>query len=994
MPIRLDIKKKLSVSSERVKSVDIHPTESWALAALYSGNVTIWDYESGSNVKTFEVSELPVRCAKFITRKQWFVASSDDMRLRVYNYNTMEKIKDFEAHSDYIRYVEVHPTLPYFLTSSDDMTIKCWDWDRGFDCTQLFEGHAHYVMMVKFNPKDTNTFATASLDRSIKVWGLGSPLPHYTLEGHERGVNCIDYYPSGDKPYILSGADDRTVKIWDYQTKSIVHSLDGHSHNICAVLFHPKLPLICSASEDGTVRLWQSTTYRAETTLNYGMERAWALAATRETTKLAIGFDEGCVVVELGSDDAVVSMDGTGKVVWAKNNEIQTTNVRGLAGGDDDDALPDGERLPVVPRDLGACELYPQSIKHNCNGRFIAVCGDGEFIIYTAQALRNKAFGQAIDFVWSATGTGDYAIRESANRVKFFKNFKESKAIKPATASADGLFGGHLLGVKGGDSAVLFYDWDSGEFVRKIDVAPKEVYWSDSGNLVLIATEDSAYVLSYNAAVTASAIAMGQVNPEDGVDGSFDLLFEINDTISSGEWVGDCFIYCNNAGRLNYSVGGKIQTLVHLDTNSSGATMHSVLGYLAKEDRVYLVDKSLNIVSYRVMLAVLQYQTAVMRGDFDAANELLGGIPESEYTTIARFLEAQGFKEEALEVTTDDDHKFDLALELGKIDIAHELMNQTPAEEKNSIDTMTKWKKLSDAALKISDFDLTEACSLASDDFPGLLLLYSAIGNFEGMENLAKMALEKGKTNIAFVSYLLTGNVEECANLLVATNRLPEAAFFARTYLPSRVDEIVSLWKSDLSKVSETAANSLAGPATNPELFPDSDVALQVEQMFLAQREATKATGIAASDYPTAKEDLNLDLIALVKSQGGGAPAQPPPPAPAAVAPPPPPPPAPAADGGDDTAAAAEAEKAAQAKALEEARLAQEAALAAAEAEKAAQAKALEEARLAQEAEAARIAAEEAAAAEAARIAAEEEEKALAEAKAAEDNMDDFGEDW
>jgi len=45
------------------------------------------------------------------------------------------------------------------------------------------------------------------------------------------------------------------------------------------------------------------------------MEGEWALAATRETTKLAIGFDEGCVVVELGSDDAVVSMDGTGKVV-------------------------------------------------------------------------------------------------------------------------------------------------------------------------------------------------------------------------------------------------------------------------------------------------------------------------------------------------------------------------------------------------------------------------------------------------------------------------------------------------------------------------------------------------------------------------------------------------------------------------------------------------------------------------------------------------------
>ena len=179
----------------------------------------IWDYETGGCVKSFEVSELPVRCAKFVARKQWFIAASDDMRMRVFNYNTMEKIKEFEAHADYIRCLEVHPSLPYVLSCSDDMTIKLWDWDRGFDCTQIFEGHAHYVMQVKFNPKDTNTFASASLDRTIKVWGLGSHTPHYTLEGHERGVNCLDYYPSGDKPYILSGADDRTVKIWDYQVR-------------------------------------------------------------------------------------------------------------------------------------------------------------------------------------------------------------------------------------------------------------------------------------------------------------------------------------------------------------------------------------------------------------------------------------------------------------------------------------------------------------------------------------------------------------------------------------------------------------------------------------------------------------------------------------------------------------------------------------------------------------------------------------------------------
>ncbi|PWZ52757.1 Coatomer subunit beta'-1 [Zea mays] len=120
-------------------------------------------------VKSFEVSELPVRSAKFISRKQWVVAGADNMFIHVYNYNNMDKVKVFEAHTDYIRCVAVHTTLPYVLSSSDDMLIKLWDWDKGWVCTQIFEGHSHYVMQVTFNPNDINTFASASLDRTTKL---------------------------------------------------------------------------------------------------------------------------------------------------------------------------------------------------------------------------------------------------------------------------------------------------------------------------------------------------------------------------------------------------------------------------------------------------------------------------------------------------------------------------------------------------------------------------------------------------------------------------------------------------------------------------------------------------------------------------------------------------------------------------------------------------------------------------------------------------------
>jgi len=57
----------------------------------------------------------PVRCARFIVRKNWIIAGTDDMKLRVYNYNTMEKVKEWDAHTDYIRFIEIHPNRPYIL---------------------------------------------------------------------------------------------------------------------------------------------------------------------------------------------------------------------------------------------------------------------------------------------------------------------------------------------------------------------------------------------------------------------------------------------------------------------------------------------------------------------------------------------------------------------------------------------------------------------------------------------------------------------------------------------------------------------------------------------------------------------------------------------------------------------------------------------------------------------------------------------------------------
>ncbi|POI33986.1 hypothetical protein CIB84_002261, partial [Bambusicola thoracicus] len=751
----------------------------------------------------------------------------DDMQIRVFNYNTLERVHMFEAHSDYIRCIAVHPTQPFILTSSDDMLIKLWDWDKKWSCSQVFEGHTHYVMQIVINPKDNNQFASASLDRTIKVWQLGSSSPNFTLEGHEKGVNCIDYYSGGDKPYLISGADDRLVKIWDYQNKTCVQTLEGHAQNVSCVSFHPELPIIITGSEDGTVRIWHSSTYRLESTLNYGMERVWCVASLRGSNNVALGYDEGSIIVKLGREEPAMSMDANGKIIWAKHSEVQQANLKAMG----DAEIKDGERLPLAVKDMGSCEIYPQTIQHNPNGRFVVVCGDGEYIIYTAMALRNKSFGSAQEFVW-AHDSSEYAIRESNSVVKIFKNFKEKKSFKP-DFGAEGIYGGFLLGVRS-VNGLAFYDWENTELIRRIEIQPKHIFWSDSGELVCIATEESFFILKYLSEKVASAQETHEGVTEDGIEDAFEVLGEIQEIVKTGLWVGDCFIYTSSVNRLNYYVGGEIVTIAHLDR-----TMY-LLGYIPKDNRLYLGDKELNIVSYSLLVSVLEYQTAVMRRDF--------GMADKTFTFDYLFYLFQGFKQQALAVSTDPEHRFELALQLGELKIAYQLAVEAESEQ--------KWKQLAELAISKCQFGLAQECLHHAQDYGGLLLLATASGNANMVNKLAEGAEKDGKNNVAFMSYFLQGKLDSCLELLIKTGRLPEAAFLARTYLPSQVSRVVKLWRESLSKVNQKAAESLADPTEYENLFPGLKEAFVVEE-YVKQSLADLRP---ARQYPlvTPNEERNL----------------------------------------------------------------------------------------------------------------------------------------
>jgi coatomer subunit beta' len=801
------VKKVLLARSERVKCVELHPKEPLVLCSLYSGQVTLWNYDTQTMVKSFEiVDQQPVRAVKFITRMQCFVCVSDDMNIRVFNYNTMEKVKTFEGHQDYIRSIAVHDHLPYILTSSDDMTVRLWDWGKGYKHTMTYEGHAHYVMQVVFNPKDPSTFATASLDETIKVWSLTSPKENFTLLGHEAGVNCVEYYQGGDKPYLISGADDRTVRVWDYQTRNCIHVLSHHVGNVSCVMFHPDLPLLITGSEDETVGIFSTQTWRQEATLNYGLHRVWSLSGKPGQGKVALGFDNGLVVIKLGKDEPVISMDPNGKILIASNQEIVRMDIKNLSKD-----LQDNEPIIMPTKEVGTTENIPHKLLHGPSGQYIAVLFENEYTINSSLAWRPKSFGQAIDFIWGAEN-GTYAILENSFTVKTFKQFKQKDSYK-LNQNADALFAGPLIGVRA-EGSISFYDWENFRCVRKIDVSPKDVVWSDSGELVAIVTETAAFLLKYRVEEVTEHFESGKGTTPDGLDFAFDVVQDMEEVVKQAIWVGDCLTYVSANDRLNYYIGGEVTTVAVLPRPMF------MLGYIAKENRVFLIDKEKVVVSFQLHVAVIDYKTAIVRDDFETAETILPRIPANMLEKVAQFLQARKHLELALKITPDEDHRFDLAIQLGRLDIAAGITRQNP--------TPTRWKQVGDLALQRAYFDVAEEALRNANDLNSLLLFYTSTGNMQKIAGLGKAAMAKGRANVAFTCFHLVGDHEACIDILCLTNRVPEAAFYARTYCHHRVQELVGKWKTQVASLP-TVRESIADPESYPNLFPNIDVKKEKE---------------------------------------------------------------------------------------------------------------------------------------------------------------------
>lgn len=143
----------------------------------------------------------------------------------------------------------------------------------------------------------------------------------------------------------------------------------------------------------------------------------------------------------------------------------------------------------------------------------------------------------------------------------------------------------------------------------------------------------------------------------------------------------------------------------------------------------------MHVYGYTLSLSVVEYQTCILRGDMDSAASLLPSLPKDQLNKVARFLEGRDLKELALSISTDPDHRFDLALSLDDLDCAVDIARGVPEAEAS-----VKWKALGDRALAVWRFELAKEAFDRAGDYSALMLLLLSIGDREGLRTLADKA--------------------------------------------------------------------------------------------------------------------------------------------------------------------------------------------------------------------------------------------------------------
>ena len=102
--------------------------------------------------------------------------------------------------------------------------------------------------------RDGKHVASASDDRTVRVWEVEKARLVYTFTDHTSYVFCVACHPQST--LLVSGGFDETIRLWDLQRGTCHRTISAHSEAVTDVDFSRDGTMIASCSYDGLMYVW------------------------------------------------------------------------------------------------------------------------------------------------------------------------------------------------------------------------------------------------------------------------------------------------------------------------------------------------------------------------------------------------------------------------------------------------------------------------------------------------------------------------------------------------------------------------------------------------------------------------------------------------------------------------------------------------------------------------------------------------------------------